>query len=307
MPQEPTPTDSPESKTPLLGSAAPTVSSGDDPQGSDSNPQGLGAQKTTQEPDWREQFIPEDIRGEAVFANVKDPQDLAKQFYNAQKVIGRDKIPMPKDESDQEGWDRLFKAVGRPDSPDEYEIPEDLKEVQWDEQALKDFKAAFHGAGLSKKQFAIATKKYADYVNAKMQEQQAKTQQKITEGLTALQKEWGPEYSKRMELANGAFQSVADDDLKELIASNPELANHPSVLKLFAKIGASMQEHDLKLDGKPVGFNPDSPVHAKQKLAEFEEANREIIFDVMGKYDPKKREEVLAERWRLTRLAYPPE
>jgi hypothetical protein len=47
---------------------------------------------------WRE-HLPEDIRAEPSLANVRDLPGLAKSYVNAQRMIGRDKIVLPKDDS----------------------------------------------------------------------------------------------------------------------------------------------------------------------------------------------------------------
>lgn len=289
--------------------SAPTLGSAHQPQESQQAQQSQQPQGSQQADDWRN-LIPEEIRGEAAFANVKDVEDLAQQFINAQKLIGREKIPMPKDEEDKEAWENLYKAVGRPEDPSEYELPEDFnlpEGFEVDEEALEDFKKVFHGAGMSKKQFAIAVKRYQDHVTQQHEAQQQKMQEMIQQGLTALGEEWGDDYQKNLDLANGALDvlSQQNPELKQLFEKNSYLANHPAILKAFAKIGESVQEHSFRSGGGEISFNPDSRAHALQMLRDFEERYQDEIFNPAAKkLTPQKRQELLDERARLYRLAY---
>ena len=61
--------------------------------------QGVGGEPTPPARDWKAN-LPEDIRNDTSLAPIKDIEGLAKSYVNAQKLIGRDKIPMPKDEND---------------------------------------------------------------------------------------------------------------------------------------------------------------------------------------------------------------
>src|SRR3990167_9967125 len=100
---------------------------------------------------WRE-TIPEDIRNDASLKDIKDLTGLAKGYVSAQKLIGS-KINIPK-EGDEAAWNDLYGKLGRPESPDKYQVkrPELPKEMGYDENAEKQFLPVAHKIGLNGKQ-----------------------------------------------------------------------------------------------------------------------------------------------------------
>ena len=80
-------------------------------------------------------------------SDFKTPADLAKSWVNAQKLIGKEKIPLPGEKATKEDWDVVFSRLGRPEKPEGYTLPEievpddfplpaeeDVKAVNRDEQ-----------------------------------------------------------------------------------------------------------------------------------------------------------------------------
>jgi len=53
---------------------------------------------------------------------------------------GGEKVPVPKGESDTEGWERVYKALGRPATPEDYKLS-DMESA-----------AEYHKLGLSARQ-----------------------------------------------------------------------------------------------------------------------------------------------------------
>ena len=294
------PTEPLEAKS-LLGSAAPK------PAPTPAAPPTEPVKETS----WRES-LPEQLKGEKCFENIKDVSDLASQFLNAQKLIGAKKIevpsfPIPKDDSPKEEWDKFYAAVGRPESPDGYELyPATFEGLTVDEQAMKEFKELFHGAGLSKKQFAVTVKKYAEYERARVAGFVEQQRQEQVQGMQSLAKEWGPEFDANIALANDTVEALADPDLKSLLENNAQLANTPAIIKLFTKLGKAMSEDSLKgISATGTGFNPGSKAEALQQLQELENNNVDILYN-KNYPDMAKREALLKRRMELYAIAYPP-
>lgn len=51
-----------------------------------------------------------------------DVPSLVKAMRGLEVTLGSEKVPVPKSADDTEGWDRLYKAIGRPDAPDGYKF-----------------------------------------------------------------------------------------------------------------------------------------------------------------------------------------
>src|SRR5579885_1096121 len=100
--------------------------------------------------------VPENIRGEAYFKDIKDVPTLALKAYPQAKLIGRDPetmvvIPGP---DDAEGWARLWQKLGRPEKPEEYKFaaPQLPEGLTLDESLHQAFTAKVHELGLSQRQ-----------------------------------------------------------------------------------------------------------------------------------------------------------
>ena len=70
--------------------------------------------------------LPEKIRGEAYFKDIKTFDDLATKAYNQAKMIGKDPnslLVMPVDEKDADGWKAVWSKLGTPEAVDKYQLP----------------------------------------------------------------------------------------------------------------------------------------------------------------------------------------
>lgn len=208
------------------------------------NTQGVGGEATPPAQDWKAN-LPEDIRNDTSLAPIKDIDGLAKSYVNAQKLIGRDKIPMPKDENDPV-WNDLYNRLGRPESPDKYDLTR--PDVQgYDEAAEKAFRDQAHKLGLSKKQAGGLFGWYNQMVSERIPNPEAQTAQ-IIEGL---QKELGDRFTDTAARATAAVKYFGGDDLvaylnTTLNMQGVPIGNDPVLFKFFAKMGESLGEDKLK-------------------------------------------------------------
>ena len=293
----PTPT-----STPVLGSVAqtpPAVAAAT----SSAAPATSSDAATTDK--WRE-AIPAEIRTNPCFANVKDVSDLATQFANAQKLIGVEKAPIPKADSPKEVWDAFYKAAGRPDTVEGYgeiKLPDGISIV--DKPALDSFTKSVFDKGLSKQQYDAVVGSYLEFVQKSGKAQEASVSSTIATGMKSLSSEWGSKFTEQMQVANDAFDSLADPELKSLFEKDKVLANNPSVIKLFAKLGTAMKEDTLRGGSSAsVSLSPDSPTHALQMIQKLEKDNADVLFNP-NHPDQIRRKSVLDKRMALYKTAYP--
>lgn len=99
-------------------------------------------------------IVPEEYRNKGYMSKIKDIPTLFKSFDSAQELIGKRPAGVPHVDAPQEEWNQFYKTLGRPDTPDGYEVklpelPEGLKSS--DEQ-LKSFKEKAYELGLTPKQ-----------------------------------------------------------------------------------------------------------------------------------------------------------
>jgi len=245
------------------------------------------------DPQWTD-ALAEDLRSNPVFekhklgegeALVGVPPSLIKSHVEQQRLIGRDKIPVPPEEATDEDWNEVWSRLGRPEKPEEYELkpPEDLPEqVQVSDELIGEYKGEAYKLGILPKQ-AQGLLTWFLGANAKLIEDSDKQRddfQKQTEA--NLRKEWGKAYDEKVKSSASTFLHFADQmgeekagELKALM-DETGLGDHPLLVGFFAKIGELIGEDVIT--GKPrtsfaltpdqaeaeinkIYGNPDHPYH----------------------------------------------
>lgn len=204
-------------------------------------------------------------------------EDLGRAYINLEKLLGREKIPIPVDENDQEGWDRWYSAAGRPEAPDKYEFkqPELPEGLPYDKETEDHFRAWAHVNGLTKKQ---AANLYDGFVKTQIERHAgwAKEQQQRRAELDAsLQREYGGKLESVKMQAGSVIREFADPEFHEFLASS-QLGNDPRMIRFMAKVGAKMQG-ETKLKGAPPAA-PDVKDY-KGAIADFREKHKDALYN----------------------------
>jgi len=84
---------------------------------------------------------------------LQTPGAVIESYRALEATLGGEKVPVPKGDDDKDGWDRLFKAAGRPDAPEGYGL-EAIAGV--DADLAKGFAAEAHKMGLNPTQAKAA-------------------------------------------------------------------------------------------------------------------------------------------------------
>jgi hypothetical protein len=225
-------------------------------------------------------------------------EDLGRGYMNLEKLLGREKIPMPVSEDDQEGWERVYRAIGRPEKPDEYEferpsLPEDLP---YDEDLEKHFRTLAHANGWNKKQ---AKNAYDSYVKVQLERHAAYHEaQKRARGELeqALVREHGQKIEAVKQSAVAVMTEYADGEFRQYL-DQTGLGNDPRMVRFLYNI-AKKTGGETRLKGAPVAQA--SPQDAKLAIDKFRAANNKALFD---KAHPDHKR-VTDEYTRLFQSAY---
>lgn len=205
-------------------------------------------------------------------------EDLGKGYQNLEKLLGREKVPVPTGDDDEEGWQRWYAATGRPEKPDEYEFqrPDKLPNgLDYDEDMEKEFRQWAHINGLNKKQ---AKNFYDGFVKRQVErhsayhthQQQAKAQ---VEG--DMRREYGAQYEGKVALAKSALAKYADADYLKYL-DETGLGNDPRTIRSWIKIGEEMSGVQ-KLKGAAV---PEAaPADLEKAISEFRGKNEKALFN----------------------------
>lgn len=273
--------DSPEQGTPVEEEKAPTLLGGEDTAVAEDAP-------------WYEP-LPDELKNEPTVQKYKSQEDAIRGLVNAVKMIGKDKVVVPKQGADPSEWDVFFKATGRPDTPDEYKI--ELENADGD--FLKSFKDVAHKAGLNQQQVDGLTSFWTDLEKNAEGKIDSMKEEEIKHGVEALKQEWGTAFDREVSVAKRAVRTLCDDDMKAFL--NEGWGNDPRVVKLFNGLGKRMGEDTLKA-------LPDSTTVIESAQAELTRLKSDTSFisalnDKMhsGHRDAVERFRILHER------AYPTE
>lgn len=246
---------------------APNLSLAEPPQGGEATPPagqnnsgspdastaaggGAGQQGGTKS--WLE-TLPEEIKSDPSLAVFKTPEELAKSFIHAQKMIGADKVVIPGEKSLPQDWENFYKKIGRPEAPEKYELPK-LEGVEVEESMSKGFREAAFKAGLTPKQVADIFSWYGKDAKALVESRSAAEEAQFKRSYEEFEKEVGgkDKVMVHVDKARQAVRLLADDGLIKFLKEQ-RLDTHPQMIKFFSAMADKMGEGQIK---GPAGAAP---------------------------------------------------
>lgn len=194
--------------------------------------------------------IGEDLSNSPSLKKFEDtPEGLKKaveSHISLEKLLGNEKVPIPKDEKDTEGWARFNKAMGVPDDPkgyklDDPQLPESMKDLtfgkdQFAEVVHKYKLTPTQAKGLWQAYTEMSGKAYMNY------SEQLKT--KLNENANALKSEWGEAFASNVELGDMVINKFSEDkETGDFLTAT--LSKDPRGMKFLAKIGKQFSENKV--------------------------------------------------------------
>ena len=197
--------------------------------------------------------IPQEYREEKSLENINSMEDLLKGYVHAQKLVGTNKIPVPNKHSTDEDWNEVFKRLGAPSNPEDYKY--NLKDVELDQNQVSEFNKTAHQLGLLPRQ-AEGLIKFYNEMNGNIaanEEELAAQAQLNTE--TELKKEYGPQFSKRLDQAKKLAVSTLGQDFleKTYLKDGSRLGDNLSVIKAFSNLADKLSEDEI-IKGDGTGY-----------------------------------------------------
>lgn len=245
---------------------------------------------------WHES-LPDEMRGIVENKGWQSPQDAVQSYANLEKMLGADKagrgLVMPKEDAGQEEWDQFYDRLGRPKSPDEYQLP--VPESDTGEFAAAA-KAKFHELGITTKQAEQLAEWWNSQSSEMQQQQMTQTQQQADQQLEDLKKEWGQSYDENIEAARRASRQFGLGE--ETLGKIEGALGTGEMLKMFANIGKGLGEDKFVDNQKGAGFGM-SPEAARVRLNQLKSDPEWSAKYLQGNADAK------AEMERLMQAAYP--
>lgn len=201
-------------------------------------------------------WVPEDYREE-----FRNDEGLSK--YTSQNEFIKDMleqrrtsvgaIKLPGAEASEEEWSKVYAKLGRPETPEGYELSKTLPEgLDFNEDMYNEFTQTIHTAGLSKKQ---ATKLY-EWYNGKCAELnkniaaqvEASYKKSVDDAVVALKKEWGTDYQKNLDSAVAMANKFLSPATKQYLNAS-KLGNNPLLIKDFYNLSKQVSGAQMRGDG----------------------------------------------------------
>jgi hypothetical protein len=263
--------------------------------------------------------LPEELKSSQTIQQTQDFKSLAGQLINAQGALGKKRIEAPQPDWTEEQYKEYYNHV-RPEN-DEYTIPDEFKFTQDDErfqnveleqlgdedtQELVDFAGAI---GLNQQQFNALYERFVQYNEEGKLMEGDNLNQSIQDSKLALQAEWGNDFEMNVRNGRETFDVLSKDipELNDLI-SDPAVANHPGVLKLFNKLAPMVRDSAPVLtNGVPSAFAADNVASIKGEIERIDTENSELMFSnpsTMSMADRAKRDKLLEKRTNLYTKLY---
>jgi len=205
---------------------------------------------------WRDS-LPDDIKGNTSLEKFSDVSTLAKSYINAESMIGKDKMIVPGANTTEDEWNDIYTKLGRPSTPDEYNLELTLEEGEVaDDQLFASFKDAAHKNGLSPQQAqgildyynSISTQTLNEQSNAGVLAQEQSSRE--------LREEWGRSYDDNLSKASQIGKQYLGEDAFQLqMADGSMLGDNATLIKGLAKLAMVMSEDTLVGDKDSVTSN----------------------------------------------------
>lgn len=179
-------------------------------------------------------MIPEDLRTDPSLSPIKDVENLARSYVNAQRLIGADKLPMPVNPTDED-LDNIYSRLGRPDSADGYTFEADGSVIT--EETAKGYADIAHKLRLTPEQASGVLDYYKNVASENMQAAQQEDAAAREQVETSLKAEWGNNYESKIVAAKSVVDEFASPEILDMqLSDGTRIGNHPEFIKAFAKI-----------------------------------------------------------------------
>jgi len=178
--------------------------------------------------------------------SVEGLNKAAVGYASLEKLLGHEKVPIPKNAEDTEGWARFSKAMGVPDAAEGYgladaEVPDSMKGMTFDKAKFAETIHAFkltpnQAKGLWEAYTNMTKEAYSNAVKAH--------EAKMTEVVNAMRGEWGDTYDSNVQLGQLVINKFsADKETEEFLTAT--LAKDPRGVRFLAKVGAQFAENKI--------------------------------------------------------------
>lgn len=190
------------------------------------------------------------LEGERLeFANrVASIPDLVDSAINLRKANGS-MVKVPQQGAPAEEVAKFHKAIGVPEKPDQYKFDLGRDLTEQDKPVISKVSEIFHANGVPASAATAVSKAVAELAAAQLGEADRVASQHREAAEAALNKEWGADKDRNLQVALRAVEVFGGQELKDYlnstIVNGAKLGDHPVLAKAFAKVGLRMGEGEF--------------------------------------------------------------
>lgn len=217
-------------------------------------------------------YLRSDLKDSPLSKKFEDTPDGLNKFTegyaNLEKLLGHEKVPIPKDEKDVEGWARYSKAMGVPEKPEGYKLedaklPDSMKDVSLDKNK---FAEVMHAHKIHPSAVKGIWEAYQKTVSDSYNKVVTDHQNNLTNTVNGLKSEWGDSYNVNVELGQEVISKFSDDQEMNDFVTN-SLTKSPAGIKFLAKIGKEFSENKVgDFQSKRFSYSPDEAMEEVRKI-----------------------------------------
>lgn len=190
-------------------------------------------------------LIPKEYREHASLKDYKDFAGMVKSHVNLVGLLGREpRVPAKDAPPDQ--WTQFYSALGRPDTPDKYQVPipegDDAPTI--DPEYVDGFRKIAHEIGLTQSQAHKLAEWDFGFI-AKHADDLAVEIAGVTERAEReLKRELGNAYDNKLRAATKVFEDFGGKDLLNWMETSGAGSN-PHLIRMAIKVADAMSEDRL--------------------------------------------------------------
>jgi hypothetical protein len=159
----------------------------------------------------------------------KSPDDAVKSYREAE-VLASSQIKLPTDESSPEEKSAFYTKIGRPDTPEGYEITDIPENVGMDDETLNQLRHDAFEAGVPKVAFETVLKNYLNRLSEQVVQSRVDGEKVLKEEV------WKGDYDKNLEIAKRYVSEHCSDEFKQYLEDTGQ-GNNPIFAKHFYEQG----------------------------------------------------------------------
>lgn len=237
---------------------------------------------------WKE-YIPAELKDRSEWNNIKNVEDLYKNYINAQQTISKS-VRMPDATSSEEDIAAFYQKIGKPKDKTEYTFeytPKQNYVYNKDSFDFSMFQDIADKANLTKDQYQALASAYIDvnneqYINYK-ENLKTTAAQELKEAESKLRNAWGTNYQTNINnISNKVKTLYPESTLKRM--QNAGLFRDPEFLQAHLKLTKMMTGDTVFIEGNAVenvGSTLSALTEKRDKLMSEDYAkNREQVMSI---------------------------